>query len=114
MTTSVTAEKKHHRFRTPSFGVQVLIGLVLGVVLGLVARSMGADGVDATTGEVDPNWLTETLSTIGGTFVTLLQAPSCPPLVFLAIVASIANLRAGHQRGPPGVADAARGSPSPR
>ena len=53
---------------------------------------MGADGVDATTGEVDPNWLTETLSTVGGTFVTLLRAV-VPPLVFLAIVASIANLR---------------------
>ena len=92
MNTSVTAEKKSTRSRLPSFGVQVLIGLVLGVVLGLVARSMGADGVDATTGEVDPNWLTETLSTIGGTFVTLLRAV-VPPLVFLAIVASIANLR---------------------
>ena len=92
MNTSVTAEKKPTRFRTPSFGVQVLIGLVLGVVLGLVARAMGADGVDATTGEVDPNWLTETLSTVGGTFVTLLRAV-VPPLVFLAIVASIANLR---------------------
>jgi Na+/H+-dicarboxylate symporter len=92
MDTSVTAERKPVRFRTPSFGVQVLIGLVLGVVLGLVARSMGADGVDATTGEVDPNWLTETLSIVGGTFVTLLRAV-VPPLVFLAIVASIANLR---------------------
>ncbi|HSF37794.1 MAG TPA: dicarboxylate/amino acid:cation symporter [Nocardioides sp.] len=92
MNTSIAAEKKSTRFRLPSFGVQVLIGLVLGVVLGLVARSMGADGVDATTGEVDPNWLTETLSTIGGTFVTLLRAV-VPPLVFLAIVASIANLR---------------------
>ena len=92
MNTSVTAEKKPTRFRTPSFGVQVLIGLVLGVVLGLVARAMGADGVDATTGEVDPNWLTETLSIVGGTFVTLLRTV-VPPLVFLAIVASIANLR---------------------
>ena len=92
MSTSVTAPEKQTRFRLPSFGVQVLIGLVLGVVLGLVARSMGADGVDATTGEVDPNWLTETLSTVGGTFVTLLRAV-VPPLVFLAIVASIANLR---------------------
>jgi Na+/H+-dicarboxylate symporter len=53
---------------------------------------MGADGVDATTGEVDPNWLTETLGIVGGTFVTLLRAV-VPPLVFLAIVASIANLR---------------------
>jgi Na+/H+-dicarboxylate symporter len=80
------------RRRLPSFGTQVLIGLVLGVIVGLVARSMGADGVDAATGEVDPNWLTETLTTIGGTFVTLLRA-IVPPLVFLAIVASIANLR---------------------
>ena len=93
MNTSFTrTEQPTRRLRLPSFGVQVLIGLVLGVALGLVARSMGADGVDAATGEVDPNWLTETLSTIGGTFVTLLRAV-VPPLVFLAIVASIANLR---------------------
>ena len=92
MDTSTTESEKSTRFTLPSFGVQVLIGLVLGVVLGLVARSIGADGVDAATGEVDPNWLTETLSTIGGTFVTLLRAV-VPPLVFLAIVASIANLR---------------------
>lgn len=92
MNTSVMAEKKPTGFPLPSFGVQVLIGLVLGVALGLVARSMGADGVDASTGEVDPNWLTETLDTVGGTFVTLLRAV-VPPLVFLAIVASIANLR---------------------
>lgn len=92
MSTAVTETPKRRRFRLPSFGTQVLIGLVLGVVLGLVARSMGADGVDAATGEVDPNWLTETLSTIGSTFVTLLRTV-VPPLVFLAIVASIANLR---------------------
>src|SRR3546814_11603558 len=53
---------------------------------------MGADGVDSATGEVDPNWLTETLTIVGSTFVTLLRA-IVPPLVFLAIVASIANLR---------------------
>ena len=92
MVTTVNETEKPTRFRLPSFGFQVLTGLVLGVVLGLVARSIGADGVDPTTGEVDPNWLTETLSTVGGTFVTLLRA-IVPPLVFLAIVASIANLR---------------------
>nr|WP_308423442.1 dicarboxylate/amino acid:cation symporter [Ornithinimicrobium pekingense] len=68
-----------------SFGTQVLVGLVLGVVLGLVARSMGATGDN-------PNWLSETLSIIGSSFVTLLRA-IVPPLVFLAIVSSIANLR---------------------
>src|SRR3546814_16055119 len=77
----------------PSFGVQVLIGLVLGVVVGLIARSMGADGVDSATGEVDPNWLTETLTIVGRTFVALLRA-IVPPLVFLALLASLANLRA--------------------
>ena len=66
MTTSVTVEKKPTRFRTPSFGVQVLIGLVLGVVLGLVARAMGADGVDATTGEVDGTTLRQEVSDARG------------------------------------------------
>ncbi|WP_182376771.1 dicarboxylate/amino acid:cation symporter [Nocardioides sp. WS12] len=89
---STRTEPATWRDRLPSFGVQVLIGLALGVILGLVARSIGADGTDAATGEVDPNWLTETLTTVGDTFVTLLRTV-VPPLVFLAIVASIANLR---------------------
>ncbi|WP_380167982.1 dicarboxylate/amino acid:cation symporter [Jannaschia sp. R86511] len=67
------------------FAVQVLVGLVLGVVLGVVARQMGGSAED-------PSWLAVTLDTIGSTFVTLLRAV-VPPLVFLAIVASIANLR---------------------
>ncbi|KRA32472.1 MULTISPECIES: dicarboxylate/amino acid:cation symporter [unclassified Nocardioides] len=92
MSSTRTAEPATWRDRLPSFGVQVLLGLALGVVLGLVARSIGADGTDAATGEVDPNWLTETLTTVGDTFVTLLRTV-VPPLVFLAIVASIANLR---------------------
>ncbi|WP_107767898.1 dicarboxylate/amino acid:cation symporter [Nocardioides terrigena] len=92
MNTSVTeTERPTRRLRLPSFGVQVLIGLALGVVLGLVARSMGPDSVDAA-GVADPNWLTETLTTVGSVFVTLLRT-IVPPLVFLAIVASIANLR---------------------
>ncbi|MFC3690115.1 dicarboxylate/amino acid:cation symporter [Aquipuribacter hungaricus] len=67
------------------FGAQVLIGLVLGVVLGLVAREMGP-------GTPPDNWLATTLATVGSSFVALLRA-IVPPLVFLAIVASIANLR---------------------
>ena len=71
--------------RTP-FGVQILLGLVLGVALGLLARQLGSDA------QGDPHWLTTTLETIGSTFVTLLKA-LVPPLVVLAIVASITNLR---------------------
>lgn len=86
---STTDNRPARRWR-PSFGQQVLIGLVLGVILGLIARAMGPAGV--TDGQPDPNWLTQTLDTVGSTFVTLLKT-IVPPLVFLAIVASIANLR---------------------
>ncbi|MBB3085921.1 dicarboxylate/amino acid:cation symporter [Geodermatophilus sabuli] len=74
------------RLRRVPFAAQVLLALVLGVVLGLVAREMGpvADGT--------PNWLTSTLQTIGGTFVTLLKA-LVPPLVVTAVIVSIANLK---------------------
>ncbi|WP_419865516.1 dicarboxylate/amino acid:cation symporter [Cellulosimicrobium funkei] len=48
-------------------------------------------GPQDAAGEV-PNGLTTTLDTIGSSFVTLLKAV-VPPLIFTAIVASIANLR---------------------
>ena len=48
MSSTLPAPPPTRRLRMPSFGVQVLLGLVLGVVLGLVARSMGPDGVSAT------------------------------------------------------------------
>jgi Na+/H+-dicarboxylate symporter len=70
-----------------SFGFQVLVGMVAGLALGLVARSIGA-GPDG-----DLNALATTLKTVGSIFVSLLKA-IVPPLVFAAIVASIANLRA--------------------
>jgi Na+/H+-dicarboxylate symporter len=70
-----------------SFGFQVLAGMVVGLLLGLVARQIGA-GPDG-----DLNWLATTLKTVGSIFVSLLKA-IVPPLVFAAIVASIANLRA--------------------
>ena len=70
-----------------SFGFQVLAGMVVGLALGLVARQIGS-GPDG-----DLNWLATTLKTLGGIFVSLLKA-IVPPLVFAAIVASIANLRA--------------------
>ncbi|MDO9361661.1 MAG: dicarboxylate/amino acid:cation symporter [Sphingopyxis sp.] len=67
--------------RWPSFGVQVLIGLALGVALGFWARSLG-----------DGSALGEGLQTVGSIFVQLLRA-LVPPLVFTAIVASIAALK---------------------
>src|SRR5690606_33287352 len=50
------------------------------------ARNMGPDASGAA------NWLTQTLATVGSSFVSLLRA-LVPVLVFTAIVASIANLR---------------------
>ncbi|WP_293802568.1 dicarboxylate/amino acid:cation symporter [uncultured Bosea sp.] len=69
-----------------SFGFQVLAAMVIGLVLGWVARNMGP----VAPGQ--PNWLTVTLATTGSIFVQLLQA-LVPPLIFTAIVASISNLR---------------------
>lgn len=69
-----------------NFGVQVLVAMVLGLVFGFIARSMGPDAAG------NANWLTQTLATIGSSFVSLLRA-LVPVLVFTAIVASIANLR---------------------
>ncbi|NTF30764.1 dicarboxylate/amino acid:cation symporter [Rhizobium skierniewicense] len=68
-----------------SFGFQVFAAMVVGLILGYIARQMGAT-------EARPNWLVQTLSTIGTIFVQLLRA-LVPLLIFTAIVASIANLR---------------------
>jgi len=65
--------------RTP-FWAQIAGGLVLGLLLGWIARAG------------DIAWLTTTLDTVGKTFVQLLKL-AVPPLVFTAIVVSVANLR---------------------
>lgn len=62
------------------FWAQIIAGLVLGILLGLLART------------ADIGWLATTLDTVGSTFVQLLRV-AVPPLVFTAIVVSIANLR---------------------
>jgi Na+/H+-dicarboxylate symporter len=69
-------------FRLPKvpFWAQILLGLVLGVVLGWVARSG------------DVGWLVTTLDKIGSIFVQLLKL-AVAPLVFFAILISITNLR---------------------
>lgn len=68
-----------------SFGAQVILGLVAGLLLGLWVRASASDtGAAAAFGEA--------LHTIGQLFVQLLKA-LVPPLVFTAIIASIAALR---------------------
>lgn len=86
MTTAESALPPARRTFLPSFGTQVIIGLLLGLALGIIAQAIGP-GPDQGL-----NWLAQTLQTIGSIFVQLLRA-LVPPLVFTAIVASIANLR---------------------
>ncbi|GAA1612265.1 dicarboxylate/amino acid:cation symporter [Leucobacter chromiireducens] len=69
-----------------SFGWQILAALVLGLILGGIAMSLGADA------EGNPNGLHATLATIGGSYVSLLRA-AVVPLIFTAIVSSIVGLR---------------------
>jgi Na+/H+-dicarboxylate symporter len=57
--------------------------MVAGILLGLAARSLPGG---------EANWLAQALHTIGQSFVQLLKA-LVPPLVFTAIVGSIAALR---------------------
>ena len=78
------AKEKTSRF-VSGFGLQVLAAMVVGLGLGLLARRLGVD--DGQPGYA----LSETLRILGSSFVTLLKA-LVPPLVFTAIVASIANI----------------------
>ncbi|MEV7974023.1 dicarboxylate/amino acid:cation symporter [Cellulomonas sp. NPDC089187] len=87
---SSTAPRSRVRSTLGNFGVQIVAALVLGVALGWLALALGP--VNAGTDAESPNWLTTTLDTLGSSFVTLLRA-IVPPLIFAAIVASVANLR---------------------
>ncbi len=69
-----------------SFGFQVLAAMVVGLALGMLARNLGTEPGQQGHG------LSEALKLMGSTFVQLLKV-LVPPLVFTAIVASIANLR---------------------
>ncbi len=62
------------------FWAQIFAGLGFGVLLGWVAR------------QYDVGWLSETLDILGSSFISLLRT-IVVPLVFLAIVISIARLR---------------------
>jgi len=80
MSRTSTTPAAGRRLSLPPFWAQILGALVLGGVLGYVART------------TDATWLTTTLDTVGGTFVQLLRT-IVVPLVFLAVVVSIARLR---------------------
>jgi Na+/H+-dicarboxylate symporter len=73
------------RSRLPGFGVQVLVGMVVGLLAGLIVRGLDPSGAAATGA-------TATFHTIAQIFVQLLRT-LVPPLVFTAIVASVAALR---------------------
>lgn len=79
------------RLRVP-FSAQILIGLAAGVALGFAALAIGPVPGAGPEGADGPNWLTATLQWVGTTFVTLLKT-LVPPIIFLAVVASIAQLR---------------------
>ena len=68
-----------------SFGNQIIAALIIGLGLGLLAKYTGST---ATA----PNGLGTTLKTIGSSYVSLLQT-AVVPLIFTAVVSSIANLR---------------------
>lgn len=68
-----------------SFGNQIIFALIVGVALGFFATQLGGDAQE------HPNWLMTTLDTIGSSYVTLLKA-AIIPLIFTAVVSSIANL----------------------
>ncbi|MDO5032787.1 dicarboxylate/amino acid:cation symporter [Corynebacterium sp.] len=81
------------RRRLPSwatgFGAQVIAGLIVGLILGFIAAGMDS-GLPADNEK--GSWLTQTLSGVGSAYVQLLKV-MVPPLIFAAVVTSVANLR---------------------
>lgn len=86
MSEQTTARKRRLRF---PFAAQVFVALFVGLILGFVAFQISPP--DPETGEVT-NGLATALELIGSTFVSLLQT-IVPPLIVLAVISSIANLR---------------------
>lgn len=81
-----TPENSRKPHPLSKFSTQIVIGLIAGVILGFVAAGIGK------TADGDPNWLTATLAEIGGAYVGLLRL-LVVPLVFTAVISSIARLR---------------------
>ena len=84
MTQKVSSRSKLPSWAT-GFGAQVIAGLIIGLILGLIASGMNTD-------PDNPGWLTNLLSGVGGAYVQLLKV-MVPPLIFAAVVTSVANLR---------------------
>lgn len=80
MTTSSESSSGWTR-RLTSFRAQVIYGLIVGLILGFIARGMAAD-----------SWLATVVDAVGSIYVTLLKL-LIPPLVVTAVITSIANLR---------------------
>lgn len=85
MSTSTSTRTRRLPAWATSFGTQIIAALVVGVILGLIAKFTGSTSAK-------PNGLGATLSTIGSSYVALLQT-AVVPLIFTAVVSSIANLR---------------------
>lgn len=71
------------------FGAQIIAGLIIGLILGFIAAGMDS-GLPADN--EDGGWLTQLLSGVGDAYVQLLKV-MVPPLIFAAVVTSVANLR---------------------
>ena len=84
MTTSTTTPRRRIPAWATAFGPQIIIALALGLGLGLLAKYTGHTA-DTPTG------LGTTLATLGSSYISLLKA-AVIPLIFFAVVASIANL----------------------
>lgn len=80
MSTSPEPERRRPRFNPRLFAVAVVASLVVGALLGWIAKA------------TDAQWLITTLDTIGSTFTNLLTF-TVLPLIFTAIVVGITSLR---------------------
>ncbi len=77
-----------------SFGVQVLVALILGIVFGLVLYNFGKEDGEAIAG-VDQG--VEWLSLIGSAFTGLLRM-IVVPLIFVMIITAVVNLPKGSKK----------------
>jgi len=82
--TSTPTKKRRLPAWTGNFGYQIIAGLVVGFLLGLLAVATGSTAKA-------PNGWGQLLQIVGSSYVKLLMA-AVPPLIFFAVVASIANL----------------------